>query len=170
MRKWVFDATPLIYLATVDRLDIVAAAPTPVTTERVYEEVVTDGLAAGHVDARRLERFADETLLVESVPETPLFERLQSMPALSDVDVSVLVHAAETNGLAVMDERAGRSVADVEDIEVHGTAYLLLSCVEDRTLTADAATALLDDLLDAGWYCAPNLYAKLTAAFERLDA
>ncbi|KAB7517998.1 DUF3368 domain-containing protein [Halosegnis rubeus] len=169
MREWVFDATPLIYLATVDRLDVVASSPQPVTTERVYEEVVTDGLAAGHVDARRLERFAEASLHVESVAKTPLFERLQSMSALSDADVSVLIHAAETDGIAVMDERAGRSVADVEDIEVHGTAYLLLSCVERGELSADEATTLLDALLDAGWYCAPNLYAKLTTALARLD-
>ncbi|PSQ32067.1 DUF3368 domain-containing protein [Halobacteriales archaeon SW_6_65_46] len=170
MREWVFDATPLIHLARADRLGILTSVPEPVTTERVYEEVVTDGLAAGYVDARRLERFANEHLRVTAAAEGPLLERLEAISALSETDVSVLVRAAETDGVAVMDESAGRSVADVEGIEVHGTAYLLLSCVEDDTLTAAAATELLDDLLDVGWYCAPDLYAKLTTAFERLDA
>ena len=45
---WVFDATPLIYLAKVDRLDLIQHLNEPcVIPDRVYEEVVETGIEQG---------------------------------------------------------------------------------------------------------------------------
>ena len=76
---WVFDATPLIYLAKVDHLTLVQQLDTScVIPEGVYEEVVKTGLEQGYPDARRIERSIDaDRFDIVSVESTALLSRLQ---------------------------------------------------------------------------------------------
>ena len=115
---WVFDATPLIYLAKVDRLALVQQLDTScLIPECVYEEVVETGLEQGYPDARRIERSVDvDRFAIVSVETTPLLSRLQENSNLSDADVAVLACADANDGVAVMDETYGRDVAAAEGI------------------------------------------------------
>ncbi|SIR73887.1 Predicted nucleic acid-binding protein, contains PIN domain [Haladaptatus litoreus] len=168
---WVFDATPLIYLAKADALSYLRSLAIPrYIPEAIYEEVVTKGLDHDYPDARRIERAVDaNTFKVVSVEETPLSDRLRRNPNLSDADVDVLVLAVERDSIAVMDEQYGRDVAATEEIPTRGTAYLLLSLVKEGTLTTDEARRTIDAMLDSGWYCAPNLYAQIIAKLDTLS-
>lgn len=168
---FVFDATPLITLAKSDHLDIVTSLDEMcLVPERVHAEVVEDGLAAGYPDARRVRRAIDDgDLTVRACEESPLFDEADEIPNLSEADVAVLALAAELDATAVMDETAGRAVAETENIRTRGTAYLVLRLVRDGAVTADDGRELIDDLLDAGWYCSPDLYAKLLRKLETLD-
>lgn len=168
---YVFDATPLIYLATVERLALLADIPSEcVMPERVYDEVVTVGIEQGHADARRIEQTVEDgPLKRRSVAETDLFERLQGNDKLSDVDVAVLTLAGEAGATAIMDEQYGRNVAAVEGIETRGTAYLVLRLLQEGTLSLTEARATIDEMIDGGWYCAPNLYAKLVQKIEEFE-
>jgi predicted nucleic acid-binding protein len=81
---WVFDATPLISLATADGLDLVQHLDgSCVVPERIYGEVVEEGTEQGCPDARRIERAVEddvfETLAVE---DTPLTTRLRTKQTL----------------------------------------------------------------------------------------
>lgn len=167
---YVFDATPLIYLATVDELALVTALDDECCLpERIFDEVVTTGLEAGHTDARRVERAIENGHFeVRSDPETALVERLQQNDSLSAADIAVIALAEKLDGIAVMDEQYGRDVADVEDIQTRGTAYIVLTAQKQGRLEEAEATAVIDDLLDAGWYCAPDLYAKIRAKIEAI--
>lgn len=168
---WVFDATPLIYLATVERLDSIRYLDEPcVTPEPVYAEVVTAGIEQGHPDARRIERCVEEEQLdVVSTTETALAERLRENENLSDADVAVLSCAAERDGTAVMDEAYGRDVAATEGVRTRGTAFLVLSLAKQGVITPDEARATIDEMIDEGWYCAPDLYAKLVRTIESFE-
>ncbi|GAB3040232.1 DUF3368 domain-containing protein [Natronobiforma cellulositropha] len=167
---WVFDATPLIYLATVDRVGYVRQLRgRRVIPARVYDEVVTRGLEEGYPDARRLERAVENSEFeVQTVEETALTDRLQQNPTLSDADIAVLTCAATKDGTAVMDEAAGRSAAAVEGIETRATAYLVCSLAKQGKIETAAARETVDAMVDAGWYCAPDLYAKIVRTLESL--
>lgn len=171
---WVLDATPLVYLATVDRLDLLDALDAldgPVLVpERVYEEVVTRGIEAGYPDARRIERFAESgSPEVVGAPEGDVFDRLRETPALSEADAAVLTCASNRDGTAVMDEAAGRDAADVEGIESRGTAYVVLRLVERDVLAPDEAREIIDGMVEAGWYCSPELYTRIVRRIEAFD-
>jgi predicted nucleic acid-binding protein len=167
----VFDATPLVYLATVDRLSLLAHLDGQrLVPEPVYHEVVTRGMEEGYPDARRVEQGIDAGVLdVVAVEGTDTFDRLRENPNLSDADAAVLACAAERGATAVMDEAYGRDVAAVEGIETRGTAYLLLLLVKRGEITAEEARQTLDEMLDAGWYCSPDLYATLVGKLEELQ-
>jgi predicted nucleic acid-binding protein len=167
---WVFDATPLIYLAKVDRLALVQHLEAScVLPERVYEEVVETGLEQGYPDARRIKRSVDaDRFDILSVETTPLLTRLQDNSNLSDADVAVLACADAHDGVAVMDETYGRDVAAAEGITTRGTAYLVLKLASEGALSVDDARTVIDAMIDEGWYCAPDVYAKIIQKLESL--
>lgn len=167
---YVFDATPLLYLATVERLALVdELSRSRLVPEPVYEEVVTRGIDAGHADARRVEHAIEEAVLeVISVPDTETFDRLQGNDHLSTADAAVLAVADERDGTAIMDEHYGRAVADAEGIDTRGTAYLVLRLLQADVIDATTAQGTIDDVLDAGWYCAPDLYAAIRRKIDDL--
>jgi len=171
--SWVFDATPLIYLAKAERLAVVETLDEPrLVPEAVYSEVVTTGVKQGYDDARRIER-AVEAGLVDVVgvdtDGSPIAARLARHPGLSDADVAVLACADGRNAVAVMDEAAGRSAADVEGIETRGTAYLVLSAVKHGKRSPEAGRETIDAMIDNGWYVAPDLYTKLMRKLESFE-
>lgn len=167
---YVFDATPLVVLAKAERLDLLDHLQRDcITPDRVYDEVVTRGIERGYPDARRIERATEGgRLSVQSVAEDDEFDRLGRNDSLSDADAAVLALASQADGTAVMDERYGRSVAKAEGIDARGTAYVVLSALRDGVVDGDEARETIDELLDAGWYCSPNLYAKIRRKIETL--
>jgi predicted nucleic acid-binding protein len=167
---WVFDATPLIYLAKVDHLALVQQLDTScVIPEGVYEEVVKTGLEQGYPDARRIERSIDaDRFDIVSVESTALLSRLQDNSNLSDADIAVLACADAHDGVAVMDETYGRDVAAAEGITTRGTAYLVLKLASEGTLSVDEARSVIDAIIDEGWYCAPDVYTKIVQKLESL--
>jgi predicted nucleic acid-binding protein len=168
---YVFDATPLIYLGKAERLTLVEKLPEQcVIPEPIHEEVVATGLAEGHADARRVERaIEDEILSVVPIDEGSTYERLRENQHLSDADAAVLAVADAHDAVAVMDEQYGRDVASAEGIETKGTAYLVLSILKDGGITDKEAQATIDAMVEAGWYCSPDLYARLCQKIESLS-
>ena len=167
---WVFDATPLIYLAKIDRLEFVASLDNScVIPERVSEEVIETGIEQGYPDARRIERSVERGQFeVVSVASTPLRARLQANDSLSDADIDVLACAAAHDGVAVMDETYGRDVAATEGITTRGTAYLVLRLAKQGAIDVDEARTAIDAMIEAGWYCAPDVYARIVQTLESL--
>ncbi|MEZ3142947.1 DUF3368 domain-containing protein [Halobaculum sp. MBLA0143] len=167
---YVLDATPLIYLGKTQRVGVLDSVPERcVVPESVYEEVVVVGREAGHPDARRVERAVEDgTLPTVPTPETETRERLRENRRLSDPDAAVLAVAADADATAVMDEQYGRDAASAEGVPTRGTAYLVLSALKHGELDGETARETVDEMVDAGWYCAPDLYARLCRKIERL--
>lgn len=168
---WVFDATPLIYLAKVERLSLVQHLETPrVIPERVHQEVVQTGLEAGYPDARRIERHVtDESFDVVAVESAPILTRLRTNEKLSDADAAVLALADGNDGVAVIDETYGRDVAASEGIRTRGTAYLVLKLAKQGVIGVEDARSVIDGMIEAGWYCSPGVYTKIVRRLEDLQ-
>ncbi|RQG86654.1 DUF3368 domain-containing protein [Natrarchaeobius halalkaliphilus] len=168
---WVFDATPLIYLAKVDRLHLVSTLEGQCyLPQQIHSEVVTTGLEEGYTDARRVEQCIDTGLFeVISAGDSQLVGRLQQNPNLSDADVAVLGCTASRDAIAVIDEAYGRTAAEIEGIETRGTAYIVLSRAKYGHIGISEARATIDAMIEEGWYCAPDLYTKLVRKLESFD-
>ncbi|WP_276299039.1 DUF3368 domain-containing protein [Halorussus lipolyticus] len=166
----VFDATPLIYLGKADRLDVLTNVKDDlVIPGRVCKEVVGDGMKQGYPDAKRINnRLRDGLFEQRTFDKDERFTNLVQNTALSPADTAVLLLADDIDGIAVMDEQHGREIAEVEGIETRGTAYLLLSLVKRGDLPTEEARETIDRMLDAGWHCSPNLYAKIVRKLDEL--
>jgi predicted nucleic acid-binding protein len=166
----VFDATPLIYLGKADRIDVLAETEQRlVIPGRVYAEVVEDGTKRGYPDAKRIGRRCRDGLFERQTYERDeRFERLSDGTNLAPADTATLLLADETDGTAVMDEKHGRAIAEVEHIDSRGTTYLLLSLVKGGDLPADEARETIDAMVSAGWHCSTDLYSKMLRTLEEL--
>ncbi|OYR54065.1 DUF3368 domain-containing protein [Halorubrum sp. Ea1] len=169
--SWVFDATPLIYLAKADRLGVIEALDEPrVVPEAVYREVVTTGVEQGYDDARRIERAVEDGLVdvvAVDTDDSTVATRLAQHPGLSDA--AVLGCADARDAVAAMDESAGRSAAEVEDVETRGTAYVVLAAVRDGALSTVEGRDAIDAMIDHGWYVAPDVYTKIVGKLESFE-
>lgn len=166
----VFDATPLIYLGKADRLDLLSETEQRlIIPSRVYKEVVGDGMKNGYPDAKRINKhYRDGLFEKQTFEKDEQFKRLIQNANLSPADTAVLLLADKVDGTAIMDERHGRDIADVEGIKTRGTAYQLLILVKHGDISADEVRATIDEMLDAGWHCSPNLYAKILRKLDEL--
>jgi predicted nucleic acid-binding protein len=167
---YVFDATPLIYLAKTDSLALVDELDTTCCLpERVVDDVVTAEIEQGHADARPVDRALDDGVVdVRSATELDAFGRLETNQQLSAADAAVLAIADACDGTAITDDQYGRDVAAVEDIQTRGTGSLVMRCLDEGILDADDARDAIDRMLDVGWYCAPDLYAKIRRTIDDL--
>ncbi|WP_340097952.1 DUF3368 domain-containing protein [Salinibaculum salinum] len=68
-----------------------------------------------------------------------------------------------------MDETYGRDVAATEGITTQGTTYLVLRLAKDGPISVEEARTAIDAMIDEGWYCAPDVYAKIVQKIESLS-
>ena len=98
--------------------------------------------------------------------ETDGYEYLLETDSRSRADVSVPSCADSRGGVAVMDETYGRDVTSTEGIETRGTAYLVLSSAKRGVVDPERAREITDAMVDTGWCCAPDTYAKIVRKIE----
>jgi len=67
-----------------------------------------------------------------------------------------------------MDETYGRDVAAAEGLTTRGTAYLVLTLASQGALSVDDARTVIDAMIDEGWYCAPDVYARIVQKLDSL--
>jgi predicted nucleic acid-binding protein len=67
-----------------------------------------------------------------------------------------------------MDETYGRDVAATEGITTRGTAFLVLKLASEGTISVNEARSVIDAMVDEGWYCAPDVYAKIVQKLDSL--
>ncbi|WP_254546954.1 DUF3368 domain-containing protein [Halomarina pelagica] len=66
-----------------------------------------------------------------------------------------------------MDETYGRDVAATEGITTRGTAYPVLS-IATRGRSAPPTRAALDAMVEADWYCALDVYARVVRKLDSI--
>ncbi len=74
--------------------------------------------------------------------------------------------ASLRDGTAIMDERYGRMVCDVEKIKHKGTVWILRQFLFAGSITREEAREGLDRLIEGGWYCSTRFYSKAIRSFE----
>jgi predicted nucleic acid-binding protein len=166
----VFDATPLIYLAKIEKLHLLEKVDAErIIPASVFEEVVVKGKKLGKPDAAVIEKLIEQGVFkVEDVEKTGLYEKLKENKNLSKADIDTLTLAHLKSGMAIVDEDYVRRVAEVEGIECRGTIYLVFSLLKGGVISKFEARKIVDDMVENGWYCSTNLYAKILKRIEKL--
>lgn len=166
----VLDATPLIYLAKAELLQhLTDLEEDIVVPKEVYREVVGTGKEEGHADAYMVEDFLENARcsIVDST-ENDIYRELEDNPDLSRADIDVLAVAKEREATAVMDEDYARTMAEVEDVKHHGSVYLILLMVKEEIIGAERGQKSVDTMVENGWYCSTDLYAKIKTKLDEL--
>jgi predicted nucleic acid-binding protein len=157
------DATALIGLSRIDRLDLLRLVPTPVgVTTRVWSEVTADPAKPG---VPELVRARGEGLLVV-VEEGDA----EAFPQLDAGESTVLTAAAAARAAVLVDERKARALiernAGLRQAITRAGGIVGLILLAKRTGVIPAVRPLLDDLIRQGFRISPALYAQALRAAD----
>ena len=143
----VSNSSPLIALARIQRLDLVPA---------VLQSVLIPPAVAREIEPSIPALPAWVSVRVPSSRRPPLSSRGR----LGDGEREAIALAIEIGADAVlMDERAGRRVAEEGGLKVIGTLGLLLEA--KRAGHIETIRAELDKLLETSFFLSPQLYDQL---------
>jgi len=149
------DATALIGLSRIDRLDLLRLLDAPIlVTEHVWSEVFDD-LSRPGIRALQVAVTAGLLVLVdEGVPD--------EFPQLDAGEASVLSAAVATRAVVIIDERAARLLIE-RDPEVRArlgsvTGSLGLILLAKRRGVIQAVRPVLDELIAQGFRISADLY------------
>jgi predicted nucleic acid-binding protein len=152
------DATTLIGLARIDRLDLFRLLPKPIrVTRRVWGEVADNPRRAGVTALLKARDGGLVSVVDEGDPE--------AFPYLDPGESTVLSAAAAARGAVLIDERKARALVDSdpglrEAIPwVSGVLGLLLFAKRRGRIAA--VRPVLDDLIAQSFRIGPTLYAEV---------
>ena len=163
MIPFIFNATPLIYLAKVSLIDKIRELPEKKYIPRpVYDDVVTKGKELGLADALKVEKLIEEGVIEIKSPSDDRFTKhLLENPKIHLADAEALSLAKELQAIALMDEEESRSIADIEKISNRGTIYLLFRFLKKGIIKKKEFIDNLNKMIEEGWRCSIELYSKI---------
>ena len=59
-------------------------------------------------------------------------------------------------------------LASTEGITTRGTAYLVVFLADQQVLNVETARTVIDEMVAEGWYCSPEMYAKLVQTLDSI--
>jgi predicted nucleic acid-binding protein len=161
--KVVVNATPLIGLALINRLELLPALFEDVIVPRaVYEEVALHG--SGRAGAAALTQAT--WVQVREPDTTPTIEPLLLGLDAGELQVLLLARTLQPDWVLV-DERLGRRVAQALQLPVKGTVGVLLAAFHAELLTKTKAREAVQQLREQGFRISPEVLAWFDQELEQ---
>lgn len=162
----VSNATPLIYLAKIGRIELLVKVFSEVyIPDEVKSEVVDEGKRLGKVDAYVVEdAIADGLIKVSSaeIVEPPI--------PLGNGEAAVISLAKELGLLEVlMDEVVARTAARLMGLTPRGTIFVLLKALEMREISLNEFFEALSDLVKHGFRLKEEVYLEAIRRAREID-
>lgn len=150
MTSIVSDATTLIVLAKLNRLDLL---------KRVFSSVLIPSLVYGELqkkDDHDSEVWQDPFFVKSSATENSVYLSLVSI--LDPGESEAIALAKETGFPLLIDEKKGRAIAKSVGVPVIGMVGFLLILGQKNILDEGAIISLLDDAMNIGFRLSHSLY------------
>lgn len=162
----IFDSSPLIVLGKVKILEKVEKLKTVnLISKTVYDEVVLHGKLTHKEDALYIEQLIRREIF--KVIEVKNLSLKFPSSSLSRADQEVLNLSKEKDAYAVIDEDAGRTIAELLGIKTIGSAGILFNLLDAKIFSKEEAKELLNNMVNRGWYCSPALYSYILNELEK---
>jgi len=167
MDRIVSNATPLIYLAKADQLNLLQNIVKQVfISEAVHREVVIEGRRLGEKDAFRVEKAIKQGWMI-----------VQGIKSIYPVEIIIHPGEAEVISLAkekgieevLIDDAKARAASEMGGLKPIGTLWLILKAVKDHLLTFDQFLSTLEDIVQAGFYLKEEIYLKVVRQARDLE-
>lgn len=161
MRRWVFDASPLIALGKAGLLHL----PARLDLEAVIPEAVADEVAAGDAsDPAKVWLSGASAFRVVRAPVLPIVAAW----GLGDGESAVISFAMAHSGTEpVLDDRAARACAQTLGVRPRGTLGLLVLAKREGVIPR--VRPAVDALLAAGYHLGEALVATVLASVGEAD-
>lgn len=156
------DASPLIYLTRIGRLDVLRQYEDVLVPPEVMSEIER-GLEQGHVEALEVRKLVEGGRL-----RLRKAGRLRGEWGLDRGETAVLAIALkEKVDEVVVDDRAAIGVAKYLGLRPVSVPFLLLRERRSGRMSQESFERALRQLLSAGYYLSPDLHQRLVEAGHR---
>ncbi|MEX2702745.1 MAG: DUF3368 domain-containing protein [Candidatus Baldrarchaeota archaeon] len=168
----IINSTPLIYLAKINRLDLLNKLWNNIQApEEVRKECVEVGKDKGYTDAHSLEKFFDKYVKVHKLSEEENVKLLRIAEEfnidLGEAAVIVLAKKKEENEILMDDSRARRT-AKIMGLKPRGTLYIILRAVKRSIISKQEARELLEELISKNFYISIKVYVNFLEQLEKI--
>ncbi|MCK4444799.1 MAG: hypothetical protein KAW09_09660 [Thermoplasmata archaeon] len=155
----VSDATPLIFLAKIGRLNLLEEIfETVLISEEVFSEVVVEGKEKGHHDAYLVEEFIERGfVLIKQVA----IEKLRDMPIGRGEVETIELAVEEKIRDVLMDEAKGRRIARLHNLRPKGTLWVLTKAFEDDLLSKEELKNCIQELTRCGYRIREDILVEI---------
>lgn len=158
MNNIISDATPLIYLAKIEKISLLKSLyNTIIISSEIKNEIVDEGKRLKEKDAFLIEKeIKDGFIEVIKVSNyiKPVFN-------IDKGELSILSLAKELNIKDVLiDEKLARIAAKVEGLTPRGTLFVILKNLKLKLINFDDFLRILNSLLEAGFRLKEEVYLK----------
>lgn len=158
MNNIISDATPLIYLAKIEKISLIKSLyNTIIISSEIKNEIVDEGKRLKEKDAFLIEKeIKDGFIEVIKVSNyiKPVFK-------IDKGELSILSLAKELSIKDVLiDEKLARIAAKVEELTPRGTLFVILKNLKLKLINFDDFLRILNSLLEAGFRLKEEVYLK----------
>ena len=158
MNNIISDATPLIYLAKIEKISLLKSIyNTIIISYEIKNEIVDEGKKLKEKDAFLIEKEIRngfiEVIKVSNYIK-PVFK-------IDKSELSILSLAKELNIKDILiDEKLARIAAKMEGLTPRGTLFVILKNLKLKLINFDDFLKILNSLLEAGFRLKEEVYLK----------
>lgn len=167
MGEAVSDATVLIFLGKLGRLDDLAGAYDRVLIPpTVHEEVVIRGRELGAADAALVAEAIEAGWI--AIREPASIDRVSAYGLEAGETAALSLALERDHDVILADEESVREVARLVGLRPKGTLFFLLTALRDGRTDFDGFLSLLEALLESGFYLDEAVYLEVVRRARRL--
>lgn len=169
----VSNATPLIYLARLNKLQLLKQIFTQIQIPpEVKNETVNRRKEKAYPDAYVIEEAINDGWLIPE-PLTPKNnEKSEALAHMMGIDIGeaqAIILAKQKNEKTILiDQSNARAVARKLELNPRGTIFVILTALRKKLITKNAAKQMLDKLVEANFYISVNIYRDTLKTIEKL--
>ena len=166
MNEIVSNATPLIYLAKIKKLDLLKSLYSKIIiSHEVKIEVVNEGKKIKEPDAFLIEKEVMQDFIkvkkVDKLIKTTLELDLGELSTLS------LAKELKINEVLI-DETLARTATKMEGLVPKGTLYVILKNLKLKKITFDDFLSILNELIESGFRFKEDIYIKVIEEAKKI--
>lgn len=165
MRRIVSNATPLIYLAKIERLDLL---------RKVFDEVIIpEEVSREAVDTGKKLKVRDAFIIGQAIQEGWLRVRKARMitsPIKLDTGELAVISLAKQMGVkeVLIDETPARTAAKLVGLEARGTIFVLLRALEEKLIDLEGFLESMGKLIESGFRLREEIYVEAIRNARRI--
>lgn len=160
--KVIINATPLIYLGKLGKLNLLTQLYSNIITTR---EVKNEVLTKNYPEYSVLKMAFDNWIMIQDANDKTVMDNLilSQQIDLGEASVIALALEQENDVLLLLDDLIARSIAKSLGIKISGTLGIILEALYSKILSTDEIKLLFDDLVtETSFRISVKLYQSIT--------
>lgn len=158
------NSTPLIYLAKINKLEILKNTfKQVIIPHSVFSEVVEMGEERGYTDAKIIRKATQEWIKVKELSKKEMdnFEEIIKIAPIGRAEAEAISLAKNMKLPIIMDDAIVHKIAKIYKINSYWTTSVVLKAVKMKVIEKKEAKIIIENLVNAGLRVKPEVIIEI---------